>query len=176
MKAAFAILLLMFIANTAHAANYDCEVTSSHTEVDKSEQKDNPYLVRFLAAKTATLSISKKGGTLELFDKNDKPIAVPEADGRKSKDVTTIELGWYQNKNNKKRKEVAFSNDNISITDDSYGSHFAVFVKESDIESKADELSARVWSASIGEPDDDSGVQSLFDNTNLNLDCKISKK
>lgn len=174
-----ALTTLLLSAN-AFAKTYSCKVIGTKTEVDQADLNDGesyPDLKKFLDAKSAAIEVNDNKATLSLFDKNDVAMTLPLSlgyhDGKYHyNDVTTVEMTPYKTKAYTQRGEIAFYNDAITLLDDSYGVHFDMIFNQAELSSNASVLHVRLWTASVGEPDDDSGKQSLWANSNISLICK----
>ena len=173
-------LTTLLLSADAFATTLSCKVVGTKTEVDQADLNDGETytdLNKFLSAKSATIEVNAQKATLSLFDKNDVAITLPLSlgyhDGKyQYKDLTSVEMTPYKTKAYTQRGEIAFYNDNITLLDDSYGVHFDMIFNQAELTSKASVLHVRLWTASVGEPDDDSGKQSLWGSSNISLICK----
>jgi len=179
MKTLLTILASSLLSLSAFADSYSCKVIGNKTDVDSANLNDGesyPDLKTLLGAKSAKIEVNGKKATLQLFDQSGAALALPVYQGmngtkEKFDNETALQLSSYQTKAYTQRNESAFANDNVTVLDNSYGLHFDLIFKQDELQAGGT-LHARLWTAAVGEPDDDSGNQGLFDNSSLFLICR----
>lgn len=166
----------------ASAVEISCSKDDVKTEVE-AEDRD-PDFEDLISVETITIDVKGNKATLKLADSKGKAITLPVALGEdKFKQESSIELkkkvATSRVKKGKKAKkgkaapQEVFVNDAVSVVDDSYGSHFYLYVDEAALKAhKKNSVKARIWTASVGEPDDDTGHSNLVDNTSIKFVCE----
>lgn len=185
------IFLVLSTYSSAADVKLACKVTSTKTEVSSADLKeeDREDLRALLGAKSAEVTLNQRMVTLVLSDKDGKRIYLPEHYQNKEtlkwayRQVSEINLvvkkepGTESKKKKqaqKVQKDLAFANDALSVLDDSFGVHFHFYIDKSALEPKAQgTITARIWTAAVGEPDDDTGYQALFDHSVVRLSCGV---
>jgi hypothetical protein len=156
MKKALVLATLLF-ACLAHAnSQITCQVVRVYFDknMDKSEVPSTASI------KTATITFVGNQATLIAVDGRGKPVVFADRSG---KPTTRADFTVRNDKSGPDK--IAYQANDASVADTGYGDQFWIFISSK-------EHMIRVWSASIGEPDDDSGKQALFDNTSVVMACR----
>ena len=153
-----------------------CKATGFKTEVDQADLNDGqsyPDLKKVSLTKTVQIEVGDKSLTLQMFDGNGQAITVPVYNHQTNQydQISNIPMQANQRTSYTKRGEVGYSDDQASVLDDSFGSYFDFVTSAVEWQGSGKVVHARLWWAELSEPDDDTGNQSLYNNSNLYLTC-----